>query len=162
MALLVLVLLAAIIIPTALAFTSGGDDGKVLRGTRRGEQLTGAGGDDRLYGGAGDDALDGGAGADTLIGGSGADIVGEADDNAVDVYVVRPGDSGSDVIWSFEDGIDRIMLSGFGFTGFSDFLAAGGFLEGSTQIEVGIASPSQPVDIRMTVRLDAGEFQLNI
>lgn len=57
-----------------------------------------------LIGGAGNDRIDGSNGNDYLF--------GEAD---VDTFVFAPG-SGADVIGDFENGVDKIDLSGFGYT----------------------------------------------
>ena len=65
--------------------------------------LFGGWGEDRLVGGWGADTLDGARGADSLHGGRGADI-----------FVFGPGD-GADRIRDFEDGIDKVDLTGFGF-----------------------------------------------
>ena len=76
------------------------------------DTLLGRGGDDTLFGGAGDDELGGGAGYDTLTGGAGADT-----------FVYNSGD-GHDRITDFDDGEDRIDLSGFsGITDFSQLSA---------------------------------------
>ena len=55
-----------------------------------------------FYGNAGNDTFRGGAGNDTLVGGSGADV-----------YVFQDGD-GADRIFTWEDGVDIIDLSGHG------------------------------------------------
>jgi Ca2+-binding RTX toxin-like protein len=78
-----------------------GDDS--LRGAGGDDSLDGGGGLDRLVAGAGNDTLDGGPGSDTLIGGADADR-----------FVFSPGD-GTARITDFEDGIDRIDLTAFGF-----------------------------------------------
>jgi len=71
---------------------NGGND--TLRGARGQDSLSGGDGDDILIGGKGDDKLNGGAGADTFV------------------FAARQG---KDVIQDFEDGVDLIDLSAFGF-----------------------------------------------
>jgi Ca2+-binding RTX toxin-like protein len=125
--------------------------------------LFGGADDDSLYGSAGDDVVDGGGGADLLVGGAGADVFGVADDGAADLYALRPGDSGWDMVSEFEDGLDRILLAGFGFTSFAGFLAGGGFIErpaagaAGGNVAIGVVNPAQSVDVRMTISLDVGE-----
>jgi Ca2+-binding RTX toxin-like protein len=72
--------------------------------------LIGYGGNDILFGGAGADLLSGGKGHDTLIGG--------VADNAVDTFIYTAlsdstvAKAGRDLIQDFEDGFDKIDLSG--------------------------------------------------
>lgn len=66
-----------------------------------GDILLGEGGNDDLNGGAGNDTLDGGTGNDTLVGGPGNDILRFA-----------PG-SGADIVSGFQDGLDRLDLTGY-------------------------------------------------
>ncbi|MCM2306611.1 MAG: hypothetical protein NDI91_03960 [Sulfuritalea sp.] len=78
----------------------------MLRGNRGHNQLDGLGGNDTLLGGAGADVLNGGTGADRLVGGAGPDV-----------FVFAAGDGGAglaaaDMLYDFEDGIDRIALAG--------------------------------------------------
>lgn len=82
----------------------GLDGGDSLFGGQGSDILTGGAGDDRMIGEAGRDVLFGGAGSDQLIGGGGADR-----------FVFTHGD-GADAITDFEDGIDRIQLSGTGLS----------------------------------------------
>ncbi len=72
-----------------------------LAGSALGEALEGGGGADTLAGAAGADTLRGGAGYDRLRGGAGADL-----------FVFCAGD-GSDVIFDFLIGEDRLALHGF-------------------------------------------------
>lgn len=83
------------------------------RGGSGADRIFGAGGDDVLVGGGGNDVLAGGAGNDTLFGGAGADRLSGG--LGRDVFVFRGG-YGRDTVLGFEDGIDRIDLSGFGLT----------------------------------------------
>ncbi len=80
------------------AFGDAGDD-----------RLLGGGGADILKGGRGDDVLKGGAGNDRMEGGRGDDVLfGQA---GRDVFVFTQG-SGDDVIRGFQQGVDKIEISG--------------------------------------------------
>lgn len=72
-------------------------------GSERAENLFGREGNDTLIGGGGNDALYGEAGRDS--------------------FLFAPG-SGSDAIRDFTPGEDRILLQGFGFTSFTQVMAA--------------------------------------
>jgi Ca2+-binding RTX toxin-like protein len=71
-----------------------------LAGATGNDRLDGGAGNDNLFGLAGNDRLDGGLGNDTLDGGAGADL-----------FVFGPG-AGRDRVTAFEDGIDRVDLTG--------------------------------------------------
>lgn len=77
----------------------GGND--TMRGHGGADLLMGDGGSDVLQGGTGNDSLQGGAGNDRLMGGSGADT-----------FLLRSGTTGTDVITDFQDGLDRIDITG--------------------------------------------------
>ncbi|MDP3514693.1 MAG: hypothetical protein Q8S20_18275, partial [Sulfuritalea sp.] len=84
----------------------GNASDNLLRGNGGHNVLDGLGGNDTLLGGAGADMLNGGTGADRLVGGAGGDV-----------FVFAAGDGGStlaaaDLLYDFEDGIDRIALAG--------------------------------------------------
>jgi large repetitive protein len=68
-------------------------------GDRAFDSLVGGEGNDTLYGGKGNDTLFGSLGNDSLIGGNGSD------------RFLISANSGSDIIFDFEDGIDSIALS---------------------------------------------------
>ena len=130
---------------------SGENGNDTLKGGKGADTILGGAGNDTMMGGKGADLLydvegnnllEGGKGADTLVsgvgddelhGGSGADMIsgGEGNDKLW-------GDGGSDifffaesldfnVIMDFEDGIDQIDLSAFGFASTAD--ALGHFFE---------------------------------
>lgn len=97
----------------------GGDDvlngqagNDLLDGGPGNDGLMGGPGDDRLFEGGGDDILDGGAGNDLLVGGAGGDT-----------FVFSRG-YGQDTVKSFEPGIDKLDLHGFGFTTLDQVQAA--------------------------------------
>ena len=79
-------------------YLNGGTGNDYLEGKSGKDVLIGGGGRDYLLGGGGADKLNGGKGDDALIGGKGADV-----------FVFRSG-GGSDVIFDFKDGIDRIDI----------------------------------------------------
>jgi Ca2+-binding RTX toxin-like protein len=108
----------------------GGDDR--LRGNLGNDALQGEGGDDDLRGGGGNDVLEGGSGADYLLGengkdrlegGAGNDVLfggfgGGVLDGQRDTFVFAPG-GGTDRVRDFEDGLDQIDLTAFGFSDFT-------------------------------------------
>lgn len=104
----------------------GGTGDDRLRGNGASDDLQGGEGHDNLSGGGGMDRLDGGTGNDTLNGGKGTDtlIGGAGDDNLVgganrDTFVFTEG-HGRDKVRDFEDGLDQIDVTAYGFTGLSD------------------------------------------
>ncbi|WP_375195413.1 cadherin domain-containing protein [Sphingobium sp.] len=107
---------------------AGGNDRLIGNGGN--DTLTGNGGNDIIDGGTGNDRITGGAGADMLTGGAGADLfIYNAVANST--MLVR------DQITDFQDGVDRIDLSGidpnpllsgnqaFSFIGGASFTAIG-------------------------------------
>ena len=99
---------------------AGSDD---LRGGGNNDTLEGGADDDFLFGENGLDVIDGGAGDDRLTGGFGAGTL----DGLRDVFIYADSASGSggfDRIKDWEDGIDQIDLTAFGFSDFAaDVLA---------------------------------------
>ena len=84
----------------------GGDGNDSMLGGTGGDYLDGQPGTDTLKGGAGDDLLNGGAGGDTMYGDAGKD--------AFLYRISAPGDLatlGSDEIFGFQTGIDKIELA---------------------------------------------------
>ncbi|MEM9272433.1 MAG: carbohydrate-binding protein [Cyanobacteria bacterium P01_F01_bin.143] len=80
----------------------GGDGDDTLNGGTGDDQLFGDAGDDRLISGDGDDTLNGGLGRDLLFGGAGSDR-----------FLLVSGVTGDrDIIRDYEDGIDRLLLTG--------------------------------------------------
>jgi Ca2+-binding RTX toxin-like protein len=96
----------------------GGDGQDTLRG---GEHA------DYLSGGSGDDVLHGGEGADTLIGGDGADI-----------FVIDPASMSSDVIKDFTIGVDKIDVSRWQLSSFSEISIS--WIDGQTFIQDSVGS----------------------
>jgi len=91
-------------------------EGSTLTGTADVDILIGHNASDELFGLAGDDRLSGGEGMDLIDGGAGNDILTGGLDS--DTFVFEIG-SGVDLIGDFEDGIDQINVSGYGFTSFA-------------------------------------------
>lgn len=96
----------------------GGDGQDTLRG---GEHA------DYLSGGSGDDVLHGGEGADTLIGGDGADI-----------FVIDPASMSSDVIEDFTIGVDKIDVSRWQLSSFSEISIS--WIDGQTFVQDSVGS----------------------
>jgi Ca2+-binding RTX toxin-like protein len=93
----------------ASVYLYGGNGHDSILGGSQNDYLNGQNGSDRLIGNAGNDKLYGGAGDDTLIGGAGNDaFYGQA---GVDIFVLASG-NGSDTIFDFKDGIDKLGLLG--------------------------------------------------
>ncbi|WP_242122673.1 cadherin domain-containing protein [Sphingobium sp. Sx8-8] len=137
---------------------AGGND--TLIGNGGNDTLVGNGGNDIIDGGAGNDRITGGAGADILTGGAGADLfIYNAVGNSTPIIMDR--------IMDFQDGIDRIDLSGidsnpylsgnqaFSFIGGAAFTAVGQlhvysdgtdtFIEGNTD--------NNPATVEFAIRL---------
>ena len=98
----------------------GGTGRDTLEGGVGNDAIGGGEGDDRIAGGAGDDFLAGGGRNDIIDGGDGADRVngGAGDDTLTgglgnDLFLFNALTAGeADVITDFEDGADRLRLSG--------------------------------------------------
>lgn len=75
------------------------------------DTINGGRGNDTLLGGAGNDDITGARGKDVLSGGTGRDLLISIADKSADVFVFN-GTSGADTIQGFEDGFDRIQISG--------------------------------------------------
>ena len=99
-------------------YAGAGDDSLV--GGLGNDYLWGEAGNDTISGGGGADTLVGGAGADTLLGGTGIDAIfansGGGGDGAVDVVLFNAAGFGTDFVFDFEHGIDKLNLQGTGAT----------------------------------------------
>lgn len=99
----------------------GSNQTEMVFGTATSNALNGSGGSDYLFGLGGSDFIQGGSGSDVIAGGAGADVLfgsgSSAGDGIFDVFLYHSiADSGvtsatRDVIYDFEDGLDRIHLS---------------------------------------------------
>ena len=101
--------------------TVAGAGGDVLNGGDDGDLLFGGSGVDTLNGDAGDDVIFGGADADFIRGGSGTDFL--TGDGGADVFIFEVGQD-FDGVLDFEDGIDTLDLTAFGFADEATALAA--------------------------------------
>lgn len=131
----------------------GGDGVDRLRGNKGGDDLFGGDGNDNLRGGGGGDDLDGGAdddflygetGTDRLVGGLGDDNLFGGDGTTPDgtrdtfVYAEFGNDFGGfDKIRDWEDGIDVIDLTYYGFNVFSQVEALASDRTSGMRIEFG-------------------------
>lgn len=113
-----------------LKVTSGGNGSDTLNGTSGRDEINGDNGNDTLSGGNGNDSLSGGNGNDnllgqvsndTLVGGRGDDLLDGGlgndiltGDQGSDTFALAAG-NGVDTITDFNDGSDRIRLSGLTF-----------------------------------------------
>ena len=83
----------------------------VVFGAEGMDTVTGGGAADVIRGGVGHDFLDGAGGNDTIAGGKGNDLI--LGGTGADHFLYGDAD-GTDVISDFEDGVDRIDLTGLG------------------------------------------------
>ncbi len=90
---------------------SGGPGNDMLFGGGQNDTLHGGSGRDYLYGENGSDSLDGGKGDDVLYGGGGGD------------FFIHAPDGGRDEVRDFEDGVDLLDLTAWGFASAADALA---------------------------------------
>ncbi|MCI4661016.1 MAG: Ig-like domain-containing protein [Neomegalonema sp.] len=88
---------------------SGGDGDDLVNGGADDDLLFGDDGDDRILGGNGDDRIEGGRGDDFMNGAAGADV-----------FVFESGDTGSDTIRFYHDGVDRFDFTNSNVANFAD------------------------------------------
>ena len=104
----------------------GNNRNNVLTGTNANDTMDGRGGHDRIDGGAGDDVMNGGAGDDVLISNAGNDVM--TGGSGADTFVIGPRTSGTITITDFQNGVDRIDLTQFGFNSNGESANWAGFL----------------------------------
>ena len=101
----------------AEVYAAGGND--MVTGGSGADFLWGGSGNDVISGGAGNDVLVGESGSDTLRGGAGFDVLygsaGGGDDGAVDTFVFDPS-WGTDIVFDFEHGIDKLDMTALHIT----------------------------------------------
>ncbi|MEM7210929.1 MAG: calcium-binding protein [Pseudomonadota bacterium] len=119
---------------------NGGAGDDCIKGGGGSDRLTGGYGQDHLYGGSWGDSLFGGSGDDHLVGGNGRDVLAggtgndvligglanNAGDGVEDVFVFETASVTSqefDRVKGFENGIDKLDLSAFGFASFAHVAA---------------------------------------
>jgi hypothetical protein len=93
---------------------TGGSGNDFLWGEAGNDVLVGNGGNDTIVGGTGADKLTGGAGTDNLFGGNGSNT----GDGAADTFVFTAS-WGTDFVYGFDDGIDKLDMTASGATQFS-------------------------------------------
>ncbi|MEM7730808.1 MAG: calcium-binding protein [Pseudomonadota bacterium] len=136
----------------------GGGDDEIGAG-RGDDEIQAGNGADTIYAAAGDDTIFAGSGSDSVFGGSGDDLVFlGAGDSAQDVYS-STADNGSDTIFGFEDGMDRLNLAASGLTSFDRIAARlGEDLSGNVTIDLGNENVLTLVGIARG-QLDETDFQ---
>ena len=90
----------------------GGAGKDILLGGNGDDELDGGGGDDVIAGGKGRDVLDGGGGRDVYVGGKGSDVF---------VFADNSFEGGAEVVRDFENGRDKIDVSGLDFDAYAVF-----------------------------------------
>jgi serralysin len=123
----------------------GGLGNDVIFGNQDNDRINGDAGGDIIHGGLGDDVIAGGAGRDFLSGNAGTDT-----------FVFTAG-SQTDTILDFQNGVDKIDLSAFGFAGFADIAHAIHGFRGLTVIDLGNGDKIELAGIRPH-QLDATDF----
>jgi Ca2+-binding RTX toxin-like protein len=111
----------------------GSNDGDTIYGNGGDDFILGDGGNDFLYGDDGNDVLIGAVGNDTLIGGNGNDILIGSNGNdsfyggsGNDIFILEYDNSltttslGTDTIFDFTPGEDKIGLGSLGLNSLSD------------------------------------------
>ncbi len=134
----------------------GGQGYDTLNGGFGNDKLYGDGGNDILNGDSQNDYLYGSYGADRRAGGVGLDnLTGGA---GFDTFIFALGDE-EDWIMDFENGIDKIDLSSFNFTDFTEVDAIASFPLGNTVLNFGDGDQLRLIGFDIA-NLDAGDFIL--
>jgi Ca2+-binding RTX toxin-like protein len=147
----------------------GGAGADRLKGNDGNDSLAGGLGNDRLEGNQGDDFLRGQAGDDTILGGGGRDRIngGSGDDaltggSAIDTFVflqVPNGGGGTNTITDFQDGLDLLDISDYGYADAGQVL--GGASQVGADVEIALADGQRIVLLGTELAaLDAGDFVL--
>ena len=115
----------------------GGAGNDTIRGHHGNDRIDGGTGDDTLQGRWGDDVIYGGAGNDLLHGGWGDDILtgGAGEDR---FRYGKGGDSGTDIITDFKEGVDKIALPANITTGHRALILAGLDYSGPDRAHTGV------------------------
>lgn len=104
----------------------GNNKNNTLNGTNANDTIEGRGGDDRIDGGLGNDFMFGGDGNDFLISNAGNDVM--TGGSGADIFAIGPRSSGRITITDFQNGVDRIDLTQFGFNAQGESAYWAGFL----------------------------------
>ncbi|MCP4382404.1 MAG: calcium-binding protein [Hyphomicrobiales bacterium] len=127
-----------------------GDD--TIRGGNGDDELRGNKGKDKLKGGDGDDVLKGNLGGDTLKGGAGDDVL--TGGKGGDVFVFNLN-SETDIITDFENGLDLIDVTGFGFANNAKALAKFAEVGTANDDQIGFSHKGTTIEIN---GIDMGEL----
>lgn len=145
----------------------GGGDDDVMKGNDGDDDMGGDGGNDRLEGQQGNDFLRGGGGDDVILGGGGRDRINGGDGNdlltggsAIDTFVFltdAAGGGGVNRITDFQDGLDLMDVSGYGFANVGQILALSSQSGADTRIDF---ADGQVVLLEQFIQtdLDASDF----
>lgn len=110
-------------------------------------QIDGGAGNDLLFGFGGNDRLIGGSGNDELFGGTGSDIFAFSNN------------SGVDVIYDFEDGLETIDFSNLtSINNYNDVLAAATQVGDNVVIDLGSNSSVEIQLVDLATQLDSSDF----
>jgi Ca2+-binding RTX toxin-like protein len=128
------------IVYTGLDNISGTEGADVLIAGSGDNSMQGVGGNDYLDGDAGDDMLDGGSGIDRLLGGEGKDVF------------IFNENTGLDIVYDFEDGIDHIALVGltdadYGDVSISEYGATGSIIQIDDDVMILRGTPTNEISI---------------
>lgn len=101
----------------------GTNDPQSIYGTSSHDVIYGYGGHDYLYGGFGNDHIYGGAGDDDILGGSGINTLWGGGGYDWFIMSARSNSSSDDLIADFEFGYDKVDVSAWGISDFSQIKA---------------------------------------
>jgi ELWxxDGT repeat protein len=127
---------------------TGGSGNDFLWGEAGDDTLVGGAGDDTIVGGTGADKLTGGAGTDNLFGGNGSNT----GDGAADTFVFTAG-WGTDFVYGFDDGTDKLDMTASGATQFSQLTVTSS--NGNADIDFGT---NHIIVVGQATHIDAGDF----
>lgn len=143
----------------------GGAGNDIIRGGRDDDRLEGGDNDDRIQGELGNDILLGQDGEDVMFGGANNDILngGDGDDRLTggthaDVFVFETN-GGFDRITDWQDGVDLVDLTDFGFSNFSEVEAIARQTGVGVRLEFAGGEVLQFADMALA-DLSADDFQL--
>lgn len=129
-------------------FGQGGDD-EIDAGDGN-DYVEGGNGRDLIFGGDGDDVLKGEGSLDTLIGDAGDDTLWGGDGR--DTFVFSDTiDGGRDTIKDWQDGLDTLDLSDFGFTDFENEVK---------DVAVNVGTANMRIDLTPEVRIVIENFRV--
>lgn len=140
-------------------FGDGGDD--VLVGDAGNDFIEGGNGRDFLEGGEGDDVLRGDGSLDNLHGGNGDDTLYGGDGR--DTFQFLLGETGRDTIKDWEDGLDELDLTSFGFTDFDTQVKVLAVNVGAANMRIDLDADTRIVIENFRIEdFDAGDVILTV